>query len=263
MRIPAFLAILTISAMALAGCSGDGDGDGDSTTSSSSSSRSSTSATSTSGSSSSSSTSSSSTSTGPSNSPPTGSISVSVNGTNATFNMTGSDPDGDTFVWDLTFGDGNATNGTTLPANVTHQYSANLTGNLTINYTITDGQDSTTYNVTITLGGGSKDSLTIEGSSTGLDPTAGGAPMIRGCLFGDYADPSPGGHWHAIDANVDGWSWTLTAGYHAWFLDADGAALGDGTAAGTVPAGTAEVDICTSDPTKAPGGSYTFVATEP
>src|SRR5687768_9184834 len=117
MRNLAFLAILTISAMALAGCSDDGGGDGDSTSSSSSTSRSSTSASSTSASSSGT-TSASTTSTGPAaNTPPTGSVSAVVNGTNATFSLTGTDADGEDLSWELDFGDGSArATGTDLPA---------------------------------------------------------------------------------------------------------------------------------------------------
>lgn len=157
MRTMALLATLTFVAIAFAGCSSDGDGDGDPSSSSSSTSRTSTSSTGTSTSQSATSTtgSSSTTSTGPSNRPPSGSISVAVNGTNATFSLTGSDPDGDTLVWDLTFGDGASSNGTGLPANRTHTYAA--AGNFTANFTVTDGTSPVAYAVNLTIapsGGG-------------------------------------------------------------------------------------------------------------
>lgn len=155
MRNLAFLAILTVSAMALAGCSGDGGGDA--TSSSSSTSRSSASGTSTSSSSTSSSGSASSTTSGApaANQAPSGSISVTVDGSNATFSLTGSDPDGDIVVWDLTFGDGSSTNGTSLPAEATHAYAGG--GNFTANFTITDGTDPVTYDIAVLIasaGGG-------------------------------------------------------------------------------------------------------------
>lgn len=165
MRTLALLASLTILAMAFAGCTGD-DGGGEGTTStSSSSSRTSSTATGTS-SPSSTSGSATSTSTGstPQNQGPSGSISVTVNGTNATFSLTGSDPDGDTLVWDLTFGDGASTNGTQLPANVTHAYAA---GNFTANFTVTDGQAPSTYDVEVTVvGGGAAGPQAVEGDWT-------------------------------------------------------------------------------------------------
>jgi hypothetical protein len=153
MRNLALAAILTVS-LALAGCSGDGGGDGETTSSSSSSSRSSSSASSTASSSSSSATGSSSSSTsgapGP-NQPPSGSISAQVNGTNATFTLTGSDPDGDIVVWDLAFGDGSTANGTSLPAEVVHDYPS--AGNFTANFTITDGTDPVTYDLVVPIAG--------------------------------------------------------------------------------------------------------------
>ncbi|HUR24769.1 MAG TPA: PKD domain-containing protein [Candidatus Thermoplasmatota archaeon] len=156
MRLSALLASLTLVAILFAGCSG-GDGDGDATTSSSSSSSASASSTgsSTSRSSTASSTgSASSTSTGSSaeNKAPTGSVSAAINGTNATFTLTGADPDDDSLVWELEFGDGAKANGTSLPASITHEYPASA--NYTANYTVTDGQDRADYNVTVTITGG-------------------------------------------------------------------------------------------------------------
>ena len=183
MRILAFLAILTVSAMALAGCSGDGGGDGDATSSSSSSSRNSSSATSTSRSSSiSSSGSASSTSSGApaENRAPTGSISVEVNGTNATFTLTGSDPDGDTLVWDLAFGDGSTANGTSLPAVVNHTFAV---GNYTAEYVLTDGTDPVAYDLLVTVAASGATSFVITGSTA-----ITGSPFSSGIL----ADGTPG-----------------------------------------------------------------------
>lgn len=85
---------------------------------------------------------------GPANRAPSGAIAVVLNGTSARFNLTGSDLDGDALSWTLDFGDGNATDGSSLPANVTHLYEA---GNFTVVYNVTDGQATTTYNATIAV----------------------------------------------------------------------------------------------------------------
>ena len=153
MRTLAFLATLTFVAMAFAGCSDGGD-DGDGTTTSTSASRSSTSATATSTSrSSSSSSSASSTSGAPSNAAPSGSISASINGTNATFSLNGTDPDGDALSWELDFGDGSTpATGDTLPATSSHPYAI---GNHTANFTLSDGTASKSYEVAVAVAGGS------------------------------------------------------------------------------------------------------------
>lgn len=269
MRLWALLAALLLGTLVLAGCS-DKDGDGDDLSSTTSS----TSRATTPGGTTAPPTTSASTPTQPPTGPPGepdntapfGSIAAAP--ANATsnprtlnFTLNGTDPDGDNIVWDLDFGDGNATNGATLPANASHQYSA--AGLFNVTFTISDGRLQTTYNLTanVTAGGGGTP-LTIEGSSNGIDPTAEGLPMLGGCLGGGADEPF-GGNWHTLDTVIDGWAWTLSDGYNAWFLDAAGATAGDGTGAGTVPVGTTEIRICTADPANAPMGSYTFVATPP
>lgn len=255
MRTPALLAVLAILAVSFAGCSDGGDGEGDGTSSSSSSSASSTS-TSTSRSSTSTTRSSTSTSTGPAaNKAPTGSLSASVNGTNATFKLTGSDPDKDALVWDLEFGDGNSTNGTTLPANVTHSYM-NRTGNITANFTITDGKNPVTYNVTITLGGAQETLFTFAGSTLVPNPALsleipsfgsfGGAACGSfnsgesggDCIF-TALDPSLAGNSFAVVSSVGNSEadfWDSCDPVMGTFVD-DGFFVGDGEATGTVPAG--------------------------
>ncbi|HJQ93605.1 MAG TPA: PKD domain-containing protein [Candidatus Thermoplasmatota archaeon] len=208
MRNLAFLAVLAVSAMALAGCSGTGDGDGDSTSSSSSSSRSSSSASSTSRSSSSSS--SSSASPVPENRAPSGSMSATVNGTNATFALTGSDPDGDTIVWDLTFGDGGTTNGTNLPATVTHTYAG--AGNFTANFTVTDGTDPVTYDIVVAVAGagsGPTGQSVSGGYQTGL-PGCGPANPAQSL---DYSGATPleGVAWIVFDVDPSTFGKPFTA----------------------------------------------------
>lgn len=238
MRNLAFLAILTVSAMALAGCSGDGGGDGDGTSSSSSSSRSASTTSSSSSSSSSSSGSASTTTSGsPANQAPSGSISVSVNGTNATFTLTGSDPDGDIVVWDLTFGDGASTNGTGLPANRTHAYAS--AGNFTANFTITDGTGPTTYDVVVSVAGSGSGAgpQVVSGEWTigtfGCSQITGGVPYgeeydgtgdpLNGVAFVKFdVDPATIGKTFTMAATMAG-----TGGYaEIDFYDAAGINLG-------------------------------------
>lgn len=159
MNLQALLTVLAIVAVAFAGCSGKGGGEsGDQTSSSSSSSGSATSsATSTS-------TSSMSTSTGQNqtgnatNHPPTATvIAAPTNGSaplNVSFNLTGSDPDGHAINWILNLGDNATLNGTLLPANVTHNYTA--AGNYSTRFTVRDSANATvnvTVNITVTAGG--------------------------------------------------------------------------------------------------------------
>jgi hypothetical protein len=150
-RLSALLATLTFLTLAFAGCS-DGGGDGDGKTSSSTSTSQASSSSSSGSASKTSSGTASSTATGTgsaSNAPPTGSISATVNGTNATFTLSGTDPDGDELSWELAFGDGTTEDGTVLPATVNHTYAA---GNYTVNFTVTDGQSPVTYDVNVTAG---------------------------------------------------------------------------------------------------------------
>lgn len=249
MRLSALLASLTVLALAFAGCSGDGDGDGISTSTSGSASGTGTTSgtsTSTENSTGSSTGSASSTSTGSSadNQAPTGNISASVNGTNATFTLTGSDPDGDTLVWDLTFGDGNSTNGTTLPATVNHTYAA--TGNLTVEFIVTDGDLRESSNVTITVGSA--------GGAATQDVDAEWAPATNPACLDESVpyDAIPGSFAEfAVEAGT--WNKEFTATFdsgaaqdHIMFLDTAGAILlhvtvgipADATwvATGTVPA---------------------------
>jgi PKD repeat protein len=73
-------------------------------------------------------------------------------------------------VWDLLFGDGNKTNGTSLPSSVKHQYSKG--GNFTAQLTVTDGKDSTVATVKVKIAAGSV------GTAAGLDPNCQGAPQV-------------------------------------------------------------------------------------
>lgn len=84
------------------------------------------------------------------NHPPT--ASMTANGTGAapasvSFLLNGTDADGDALTWALAFGDGNATNGTSLPANVTYAYPQPGAYNATL--TVSDGKATT--NVTLLL----------------------------------------------------------------------------------------------------------------
>ena len=250
MRI-GLLACLAVLCLAFAGCSGSGGKSGTSSSTSHSASHSSSSSSSTSASASpSTSSSSSSTSTAPANHAPVGSISVIVNGTSAKFNLTGSDEDQDTLVWDLAFGDGNATNGTSLPAAVSHNYTA--TGNLTARFTLTDGKNATTYNVTVPLAGAAAPAgQHVTGGWAAGDPVDCGVASLgdtNGVTHQTFdIDPTTLGKAYTITfAGTAPGVWSFT------FFDSGGNDIGpdtlltpptDGnTDSGTIPASAAQAD---------------------
>jgi hypothetical protein len=145
------VALALLAAFALAGCADDAEGDGSSTTTSGvlityTGTRSSTTT-----SAASTTTSASTATTGagePANQAPAATFAVAVDGTNATFTLEGSDPDGDVIVWDLAFGDGTSANGTSLPATVVHAYAA---GNFTAGFTVTDGKAPTSKSLPVII----------------------------------------------------------------------------------------------------------------
>lgn len=105
------------------------------------------------------------TSTGPSgngthdngtNQPPTANLTAApINGSsplNVTFTIAGADADGDNLTWSLALGDGNRTNGTSLPASFNHTY--NQTGNFTAILTVSDESTIATSSVVIRVEGG-------------------------------------------------------------------------------------------------------------
>jgi PKD repeat protein len=85
------------------------------------------------------------------NTPPVANLTVNkINGSvplNVTFTLNGTDEDGDGLNWTLSYGDGNSTNGITLPANKT--YSFTKVGNFTVTFSVTDGTNTTNATVTI------------------------------------------------------------------------------------------------------------------
>ena len=81
------------------------------------------------------------------NQPPVGTLTAVVNGTAVAFLINGTDPDQDNLTWELAFGDGESTNGTSLPANATHDYATAGLFNATL--TLDDGTAQATYNATV------------------------------------------------------------------------------------------------------------------
>lgn len=82
---------------------------------------------------------------------PVGVLKATLNGTAATFELNGTDEDGDALGWTLDFGDGNQTNGTALPSVQAHNYTlpANATSlNFTASFTLSDGLHNATFNAT-------------------------------------------------------------------------------------------------------------------
>lgn len=253
------LACVALVALAFAGCADDPerypDGVPETTTTTSDGETSSSASATT--------TSSSQTTTGaPGNRPPTATMSVAVNGTNATFTLNGTDPDGDALSWELDFGDGNSTNGTSLPANATHAYTGNAT-NLTAVLTVTDGDLSTSFNATVALGGGAKGSVVYAGHITGPDAFAAAG---EGCVFAvaQVLAPAPGdmGHLYQVEASTHGWAFAFDlADMNVDFTDSAGTVLGSGSS-GTVPAGAAMALVCSAGP-GAVDADYQLILTEP
>ena len=269
MRLGALLTALLVASLVLAGCSGkDKDKDDDSDTSSpSSSSRSSSSSTTGSSSTSSTSSSSTSTSSSPTNTAPVGSITATVTAggfpKQVNFTLNGTDPDGDNFVWDFDFADGNTTNGSTLPQNLTHNYTA--AGLYNVTFSITDGRLSSSYNVTVnvTAGGGATLFAYSEATAVPANPALSGLPVLGSdgaeacgacaadmsggdCVFTEIEAALAGKAFTAVSdgANADLEFWDSCD----WVMGAPVALYtNDGPEADVVPAGAGCVILWDSD----------------
>jgi hypothetical protein len=187
MQLHAVLISAALVAMALAGCAGDdgsttetGTGTGTTGTKTGTGNTGTTTGTTTQGTTSGGTTTGTTTGTA-GNQAPTGSISASGLGgpipLNVTFDLAGNDPDGDPLDWHLDLdGDGQADkSGKALPAQVSHNYTAAGTYNVT--FAITDGRLTTTYNVSInaTAGGGGPIQVVDGGYAAGFG--AGCSPV--------------------------------------------------------------------------------------
>jgi len=264
MRLVAAVALLAVVSMALAGCSSGDKLRYPSPVTSSASHAPSASNSSTSGSTAPTSSSSSS-STAPRNGtdqPPRGSLGAVVNGTTVRFTLNGTDPDGDALTWRLAFGDGNATNGTTLPASLAHNYTAGA--NYTARLTLSDGQLNATYSAAVNVTGGAHQSFAGSWTYTNVDclgATSGNVPSAAA-----FPDPAKGKTFDStpVDAATVGHPFlaAYTLGGPAgpvgavYFADGGGALLerdlsdASNTIAGTVPAGaaTAYFFSCANEP---------------
>lgn len=201
MALKPVLAVVLLSALALAGCSGDGGDDGKATSTSTSGSRSSSSATPT---------------VAP-NHPPSGSLSASVQAggvpLQVNFTVAGTDPDGDAVNWTLAFGDGNSTTGADLPGNATHTYTAAGAYNATL--TLDDGRNQTAYSVAVNATAAA-DTASQQVSG---EWTAGAAacPHVAGGAFEDQSagDLATGGGvtwgYFEVDPATWGATWTVLA----------------------------------------------------
>lgn len=113
-----------------------------------------------------------------------------LNGTaplNVTFTLAGNATRGNTtgnVTWTLAFGDGNSTNGTSLPHNVTYSYAAG--GNFSARLTVISGAMNATSNVTIAVAPGGV------GFAPGMDPNCQ-RPDARGTDSGGWIDDRGGG----------------------------------------------------------------------
>lgn len=196
----------------------------------------------------------------PVNEAPTANLTASATSGDAplsvTFTVDGSDPDGDPLSWSLDAnGDGTEdANGTTVPADVEFSFSTAGVFNATVN--VTDGSLESSAQVSITVTEAPPPPFVITASFDLFDPTAR-------CSFGSEG---LGGNWHVYSPDLTGWTFTVTPAATTWnvnFVAPDAVTYVGPTQhnTGTVPAGAAEVDICTSAP--GAGGTYTFTATAP
>lgn len=132
--------------------------------------------------------------------PPTATLTASIQQGeipfNVTFTLDGEDPDGDALQWSLD-ADGDDTadiEGTTLPADYTHQYDTEGLFNAT--FTVSDGSNTTTRNILINATAAaaaapSFETIVITGSITGLwVPEAGYAADPNTHTFSLEAVPS-------------------------------------------------------------------------
>ncbi|MEK6975046.1 MAG: PKD domain-containing protein [Candidatus Thermoplasmatota archaeon] len=241
----AILAVLLLLTLAFAGCASKGGGDDDPASTGSGTSTASGSATGTTSGSSTATSSTSATGTGaPENGVPTGAIAAVTNGTQAAFNLTGTDPDGDALNWTLDFGDGAKTEGAALPALVNHTFAV---GNHTVVYNLTDGKASATYNVTLQVASGGT-------GTTTQDVDAEWELATNPACTDDAApyDSVPGSFYEfTVEAGTHGKPFIATfdsgaAQDHLLFLDVAGAILlhvttglpadADWEVSGTVPA---------------------------
>lgn len=139
----------------------------------------------------------------PANAAPTAGLDVSpVNGSsplNVTFSLTGSDPDSDPLTWELVFGDGNRTEGTTLPAAIEHSYAS--AGNYTASLTVSDGSLNRTATAHVAVAGAG---APVEPTIEELCPTD--TEAVGNEDAGYYATPNdsvdaPGSLWIYEESN--------------------------------------------------------------
>lgn len=248
----ALAAILLLVGLALSGCFSGGNDDLEPSATASSSSTS-TATTTTTPRASSSATSTTSTTSAPTpqeNRAPTGSIAAAINGTSVNFTLSGHDADGDALSWTLDFGDGNATQGTALPAEIAHNYT--VAGNVTVLLAISDSQETASYNLTLALAPAASLSQAYAGGFVTSNPRCAPAPGVKYDAIPDSAglsydqvtvNPATHGKSFTVKFNI------LVPQGHLLFVDAAGAVLQEhsvglpddtdlsGTATGAVPGG--------------------------
>jgi hypothetical protein len=194
---------------------------------------------------------------------------------NVTFHATGSDADGDSLTYSLSFGDGTAAStGTALPADIVHQYS--VVGNFTAKLTVGDGKSevNTTALVAATAAAAAGGPQVVTGSWISGGPIAC-EQFLDGDDLHQMADQTGDFDWVQFDVRADTIDKAFKAtlepvgapggGFEIDFYDAGGSNLGyfdsappDGlTIEGTVPASAAIgiLFVCTPGP-----GDFTYTA---
>lgn len=203
----------------------------------------------------------SSNTTAPANQPPTGTMAVSVPGgaapLNVSFGLQGTDADGDALTWTLAFGDGNGTNGTALPANVTHVYAA--AGAFNATFTLNDGTEEAAYHALVNVSANATAAavLTFTGHVLFPDPVLSTEGECLFALSDQFGIPPGGGYagdYFSFEAVGPGWTFAFDVeGMIAFFSGNDGAS-------GEVPSDATGVQACSET---AVDTDYTLTFTPP
>lgn len=166
-----------------------------------------------------------------------------------TFDLDGSDADGDALTWTLDLGDGTSESGSELPVSYEHTYTQ--AGNMSVVLEVSDGTDTATATEVVAV---REPDVVFTGSALLPDPFAVAG---EGCLAADTIaaaglPENPFGDEHSIEPTLWGWNFMLTGGEgliaEFWNSDVEFLARGG---EGEVPADASYVIVCIEEPTTA------------
>lgn len=148
--------------------------------------------------------------------------------------------------------------GTSLPADHTHNYTEAGTYNATLTVGEGDAANATTVSITILEGDSAGElppQVSFGGSIAAPDPTIG----PRGCM----ENPQPSGGNHMIDGKWIGWDYKVEPAYMQVVFETGGGDV-DAETTGSVPDAATRVYLCTDDPavvTDDPAGDWSYEVT--